>query len=112
MRIGKYNEKSICFEKQIIIKDDSVESIERRLTELLRFEDTRWVIFGIFSSTVRTDILTEIFQQKAKKFIKAAGKKKAVGRIWCIEVNGTMKGGGVIAADDTIKCWRDREITF
>ena len=105
--IGTYDNQPIYFEKKIIIKDDNLESLEGRITELLRFEDTKRVIFGVFNNMEDTSRITKMFQAKAKQFIKQAGKRKSLGRIWCIEINGTGKGCGLIAADDTIKEWKD-----
>jgi hypothetical protein len=105
--IGSYNKQPIYFEKKIIIKDDNLESLEGRITELLRFEDTKRVIFGVFSLSEDASRIIQMFQSKAKQFIKEAGRKKALGRIWCIEINGTTRGCGIIAADDAIRIWKD-----
>ena len=35
-------------------------------------------------------------------------KSKALGRMWSIEINGTGKGCGLIAADDKIRIWRQK----
>ena len=105
--IGTYKDQPIYFDKKIIIKDDNFDSLESRITELLRFEDTKKVIFGVFTSPVNSTVLIEMFEAKSKEFIRAAGRQKAIGRIWVIELNGTVKGCGVIAADDTISAWRD-----
>ena len=107
MFIGTYNKLPTYFEKKIIIKDENLESLEGRITELLRFEDTKRVIFGVFNFSEEVATITKIFESKAKSFIKEAGISKALGRIWCIEINGTAKGCGVIAADDSIRVWRD-----
>ena len=107
MFIGTYNKEPIYFEKKIIIKDENLESLEGRITELLRFEDTKRVIFGVFNFGNDAACITKMFLTKAKQFIKEVGKKKALGRIWCIEINGTAKGCGVIAADDSIRVWKD-----
>ena len=107
MFIGQYNKQPIYFEKKIIIKDDNLESLEGRITELLRFEDTKRVIFGVFNFSQDSSSIVKMFEAKAKLFIKEVGRKKALGRIWCIEINGTGKGCGVIAADDSIRVWKD-----
>ena len=65
------------------------------------------MVFGIFATTEDTNKIIEMFKVKAKEFIKAEDRKKSAGRIWCIEINGTVKGCGVIAADDTIKVWKE-----
>ena len=106
--IGTYNDEPIYFEKKIIIKDDNLNSLEGRITELLRFEDTKRVIFGVFNvpEEISAQIIT-IFEAQSRRFIKETGRKKALGRIWCIEINGSGKGCGVIAADDRIRIWKD-----
>ena len=108
MFIGSYNKQPIYFEKKIIIKDENLESLEGRITELLRFEDTKRVIFGVFNFSQNASTITKMFESKAKTFIKEVGMKKALGTIWCIEINGTAKGCGVIAADDAIRVWKDK----
>ena len=107
MYIGSLNKQPIYFEKKIIIKDDNLESLEGRITELLRFEDTKRVIFGVFNTSEDASRIIKMFITRAKEFMKEAGRKKALGRIWCIEINGTAKGCGIIASDDAIRIWKD-----
>ena len=64
MYIGSYNKQPIYFEKKIIIKDDNLESLEGRITELLRFEDTKRVIFGVFNLSEDASKITQMFQTK------------------------------------------------
>ena len=66
MYIGSYNKQPIYFEKKIIIKDDNLESLEGRITELLRFEDTKLVIFGVFNLSEDASRIIQMFQNRTR----------------------------------------------
>ena len=61
--------------------------------------ETVLINFKLFS-------VSQIFERKAKDYLKR--KSKALGRMWSIEINGTGKGCGLIAADDKIRIWRQK----
>ncbi len=50
--------------------------------------------------------VSRIFESKAKELLKR--RSISFGRIWSVEVNGTGKGCGLIAADDKIRIWRQK----
>ena len=107
--VGTLDNKHVFFDKTIILKEVEAKNLESRLNEILKFENEKRVIFGIFSPTVKPKIICKIFKDKAKLWIKKGRNGEAArGHIWTVEVNGRCKGCGVIAADDKIRVWRDR----
>ena len=95
------------FSKTIILKEENLSALESRMAELMKYEDEKLVIFGIFSTSVKFRKIIECFLKNARPIFKTT---KSIGRIWCAEVNGTGKGCGIIAADDKIKIWKDRDV--
>lgn len=103
--IGRLGNEAIFYGKTIIIKhEEDAKSLESRLHELIKYEDENYVIFGIFSASLKASVIAQIFIQKAKDLMK---KQKSIGRIWTLEINGRAKGCGIIAADDKLWIWRD-----
>ena len=86
--IGHCDDQDLFFTKTIILKEDNQNALESRLNELMKYEDEKLVIFGIFSS-IKTRKIIETFIQTAKHYFKSS---KPIGRIWCAEINGTGKG--------------------
>ncbi len=107
--IGTLAGKEIFYDKTIILKEDDVKNLDSRINEILKFEDEKRVIFGIFSTSIKPKTITKLFRDKAKFWIRDAGKAKDnnKGQIWTVEVNGKCKGCGVIGEDTKIKIWRD-----
>jgi len=103
--IGHSNDEPVFFSKTIILKEENLSALESRMAELMKYEDEKLVIFGIFSNSVKFRKIIECFLKNARPIFKTT---KSIGRIWCAEVNGTGKGCGIIAADDKIKIWKDR----
>ena len=101
---GHCDDQAMFFTKTIIVKEDNLSSLESRLKELMKYEDEKLVIFGIFSPSIKPKKIIDSFIQIAKHFFKTS---KPIGRIWCAEINGTGKGCGVVAAGDKIKIWKD-----
>lgn len=79
-------------------------ALTNRLREIMKYERETYVIFGVFSLKLKSREICPMFITEAKSLFK---KAKALGRIWCLEVNGSGKGCGLIGADDKIKIWRD-----
>ena len=100
-----FENTSPIFSKTIILKEENLSALESRMAELMKYEDEKLVIFGIFSTSVKFRKIIECFLKNARPIFKTT---KSIGRIWCAEVNGTGKGCGIIAADDKIKIWKDR----
>ena len=98
--------KNLFYEKTIILKEENETNLENRLRELMKFEEEKLVIFGIFSCTIKTPKIVDIFATIAKNLFKSNRESK--GRIWCLEVNGSGRGCGVVAADDKIWTWKDK----
>ena len=105
--IGHLGEKNIFFEKTIILKEDNEIQLENRLQEIMKFEDEKVVIFGLFSVSIKREKLIEIFTRVTKSLFKQ-NRENCKGRIWCLEINGSGRGCGVIAADDKIWTWKDK----
>ena len=105
--IGHLGEKNIFFEKTIILKEDNEIQLENRLQEIMKFEDEKVVIFGLFSVSIKREKMIEIFTRITKSLFKQ-DRENCKGRIWCLEINGSGRGCGVIAADDKIWTWKDK----
>ena len=105
--IGHLGEKNIFFEKTIILKEDNEIQLENRLQEIMKFEDEKVVIFGLFSVLIKREKMIEIFTRITKSLFKQ-DRENCKGRIWCLEINGSGRGCGVIAADDKIWTWKDK----
>ena len=105
--IGHLGEKNIFFEKTIILKEDNEIQLENRLQEIMKFEDEKVVIFGLFSVSIQREKIIEIFTRVTKSLFKQ-DRENCKGRIWCLEINGSGRGCGVIAADDKIWTWKDK----
>ena len=76
----------------------------------MKFEDEKVVIFGLFSLLIPREKMIEIFTRVVKSLFKK-DRKNCQGRIWCLEINGSGRGCGVIAADDKIWTWKDKLTT-
>ena len=104
------------FEQEILVRydvnraqpDENEKSLQSRIHELLKYEDEHRVIFGIFSNGIKPSKIKAIFASEAKSFIKKASPRP-VGRIWALEINGSGRGCGVVAADDKIKTWTEKK---
>ena len=105
--IGHLGEHDIFFDKTIILKEDEETHLENRLQEIIKFEDEKSVIFGLFSLSIKREKMIEIFTRVVKSLFKK-DRKNCKGRIWCLEINGSGRGCGVIAADDKIWTWKDK----
>ena len=105
--IGHLGENDIFFEKTIILKEDNATQLENRLQEIMKFEDEKVVIFGLFSVLIKREKMIEIFTRITKSLFKQ-DRENCKGRIWCLEINGSGRGCGVIAADDKIWTWKDK----
>ena len=105
--IGHLGENDIFFEKTIILKEDNETQLENRLQEIMKFEDEKVVIFGLFSLLISREKMIEIFT-RITKFLFKQDREICKGRIWCLEINGSGRGCGVIAADDKIWTWKDK----
>ena len=105
--IGHLGENDIFFEKTIILKEDNEIQLENRLQEIMKFEDEKVVIFGLFSVLIKREKMIEIFTRVTKSLFKQ-DRENCKGRIWCLEINGSGRGCGVIAADDKIWTWKDK----
>ena len=105
--IGHLGENDIFFEKTIILKEDNEIQLENRLQEIMKFEDEKVVIFGLFSVLIKREKMIEIFTRITKSLFKQ-DRENCKGRIWCLEINGSGRGCGVIAADDKIWTWKDK----
>ena len=81
--------------------------MQDRLTELLKYEDAQRVVVGVFSQGggMSHNKVCKIFKQVCIDLLRQEAKS---GRVMCVEVNGTGKGCGIIAADDKIKVWMDQ----
>jgi hypothetical protein len=108
--VGTLDMKPLYYTKTIILKEEDAKNLESRVNEILKFEEDKCVIFGIFSNSLKPSFITKTFREKAKFFIKTAPRPSTLGRVWCVEVNGRGKGCGIIAADDKIKIWKDKII--
>jgi len=73
----------------------------------MKYETEKYVIFGVFSNSLKSPAICKVFIENTKNLIKTE-KERPIGRIWCLEVNGTGRGCGVVAADDKIKIWKDK----
>ena len=51
--------------------------------------------------------MIEIFTRITKSLFKQ-DRENCKGRIWCLEINGSGRGCGIIAADDKIWTWKDK----
>lgn len=87
-------------------KEENESSLQSRIHELLKYEDKDRVVFGIFSAGIKPQKIRAIFSSEAKSLIKNA-KPRPIGRIWSIEINGSGRGCGIVAADDQIKTWTE-----
>ena len=96
----------IYFEKKIVVKEEIAANLELRLTELIKFEDAKRVIFGIFTNGIQHDEVCRIFREVTTELFKKSTNVKS-GRILCAEINGFGKGCGIVAADDKIRIWKD-----
>ena len=105
--IGHLGENDIFSEKTIILKEDNETQLENRLQEIMKFEDEKVVIFGLFSVSIKREKMIEIFTRITKSLFKQ-DRENCKGRIWCLEINGSGRGCGVIAADDKIWTWKDK----
>ena len=83
--------------------------MQERLTELLKYEDARRVVVGVFSpgGGLSHSAVCQIFKQVCIGLLRQEANVRS-GRVMCIEINGTGKGCGIIAADDNIKIWMDQ----
>lgn len=97
----------LTFEKIVILKEDDLVNLRKRLREFLKQEDCKMVNFGIFS-TAPIDKVVQCFAKSARSIIRRDLRAESLGRIWSMEVNGTGKGCGLIAADDKIHTWTDQ----
>ena len=104
--LGTEKCENLYFDKTIILKEDNENQLENRLQEIMKFEDEKIVVFGLFSLVIKREKIIEIFTQVTKSLFKKE-RQNCKGRIWCLEINGTGKGCGVIAADDKIWTWKD-----
>ena len=93
-----FSKNDIFFEKTIILKEDNETQLENRLQEIMKFEDEKVVIFGLFSVSIKREKMIEIFTRITKSLFKQ-DRENCKGRIWCLEINGSGRGCGVIAAD-------------
>ncbi len=80
----------------------------------MKYETSQRVNFGVFSSMPKSDV-AKTFAAVGKKCLRRKGvandgqrNASRVGTIWCLEVNGSGRGGGVIAADDKVYSWKDK----
>ena len=105
--VGHLGEHDIFFDKTIILKEDEETHLENRLQEIIKFEDEKYVIFGLFCLSKKREKMIEIFTRVVKSLFKK-DRKNCNGRIWCLEINGSGRGCGVIAADDKIWTWKDK----
>ena len=105
--VGHLGEHDIFFDKTIILKEDEETHLENRLQEIIKFEDEKSVIFGLFSLSIKREKMIEIFTRITKSLFKQ-DRENCKGRIWCLEINGSGRGCGVIAADDKIWTWKDK----
>ena len=96
----------VYFEKKIIVKEEIAANLKLRLTELIKFEDAKRVIFGIFTNGIQHDEVCRIFREVTTELFKKSTNIKS-GRILCVEINGSGKGCGIVAADDKIRTWKD-----
>ena len=83
--------------------------MQDRLTELLKYEDAQRVVVGVFSQGggMSHNKVCKIFKQVCIDLLRQEANLRS-GRVMCVEVNGTGKGCGIIAADDKIKVWMDQ----
>ena len=105
--VGTLAETDLYFEKKIVIKENILNNLKNRITEILKFEDSKRVIFGVFTTALNPKDVCDAFEDTVKNLIKKKSKKEVNGGVWCVEINGSSRGLGVIAADDKIKTWRD-----
>ena len=89
------------------IKEEDHPNLRTRVNELLKCEDCKLVNFGVFSATLDAGDVIRTFVAAAKARLKSTCHASVLGRIWSLEVNGTGKGCGLIAADDKIHVWKD-----
>lgn len=99
-------EDDVYFDKKIVVKEEIAANLKSRLTELIKFEDAKRVIFGIFTNSIQHDEACRIFRQVSTEFLRKTANIKS-GRILCAEINGSGKGCGIVAADDKIQIWTD-----
>ena len=52
--VGTLAENHIFYNKTIIIKDEDKTSLETRLHEVMKYETENYVIFGVFSSNLKS----------------------------------------------------------
>ena len=98
--------QDIYFEKKIVVKEEIAANLKLRLTELIKFEDAKRVIFGIFTNGIQHDEVCRIFREVTTELFKKSTNVKS-GRVLCVEINGSGKGCGIVAADDKIRIWKD-----
>ena len=67
------------------------------------------MIFGVFS-TLEEEAVKKLFSTCAKKSVNLTPRKTSCGRIWTLEVNGSGRGCGIVAADEKIFSWRDQPL--
>ncbi len=95
------------YDKIIVIKEDDLDNLRKRIVELLKYEECKLVNFGVFTSLKREEVV-KCFVKAAKECMKKSQLGQVLGRVWSLEFNGSGKGCGVIAADDKIHSWRDK----
>nr|XP_040564028.1 uncharacterized protein LOC121114213 [Lepeophtheirus salmonis]XP_040564029.1 uncharacterized protein LOC121114213 [Lepeophtheirus salmonis]XP_040564031.1 uncharacterized protein LOC121114213 [Lepeophtheirus salmonis] len=101
--------KRVTFDRIVIIKDRNGNS-ETLLRDLISKADDgqtkKKINFGVF--TEDGDKVKESFKKLAKRRLKELGARNRNGRIFCLELNGTGKGVGVIAESKKIYSWMDK----
>ena len=85
------------------------EEFKMKSTELLKYEDAQRVVVGVFSpgGGLSHSAVCQIFKRVCIGLLRQEANVRS-GRVMCIEVNGTGKGCGIIAADNNIKIWMDQ----
>merc|ERR1712203_199202 len=101
---GQHNQNEyVFFQKKIVLKEESAINLKDRLAVLLKYEDAQRVVVGVFSQGggISHDEVCKIFKQVCIGLLRQEVNVRS-GRVMCVEVNGTGKGCGIIAADDKI----------
>ena len=106
--IGTLGNEDLYFQKKIVLKEENLKAFQGRVTEFLKAETSKRLAFGIFTTKLTKGEVCGKFKEAVLDFIKTKAKDKLVGTIWCVEVNGSAKGLGVVVADNGIKIWRDK----